>query len=491
MDAAGGIQNTLIRSGADLGRFYIGGAWASPRAVRMAPLVDPATGQQDGQVALGNAQDVADAVAAARAAFPTYAATTRTERLALLRRIIEVYKSRAEEMARAITREMGAPMALSRDAHVPFGLGHLEAVVEVLETYRFEEVLNRTVISREAFGVCAFITPWNWPMNQIACKVAPALAAGCTMILKPSEIAPRSGQLFAEILDEAGVPAGVFNLVHGDGEVGQALSSHPDVDLVSFTGSTPAGIMVAKSAADTVKRVHQELGGKSPCIVMDDNSFGRAVRHGARLCFNNSGQSCNAPTRMLVPAHRMDEAAALATEVAQGLRIGLPTKPGTQLGPVVSQRQCQKIRALIEQGVAEGARLVTGGPDPVPGLDGFYVAPTVFADVTNDMTIAREEIFGPVLSIIPYGDVAEAVRIANDSVYGLCAYVTAEDIGTASKIARQLRAGMVHLNGQAADYAGAFGGYKQSGNGREWGLLGFEEFLETKSIFGDPDAIPA
>lgn len=468
----------------ELQRFYIDGDWREPTSSRVGVLTNPATGLDDGVVALGNASDVAAAVAAAKAAFPAWSMTSREERLDILDRVIAAYERRSEEMAHAISREMGSPITLARQAHVPFGLGHLKTVVEVLRSYEFEEVVNGTLVTREPFGVCAFITPWNWPMNQIACKVAPALAAGCTMVLKPSEIAPRSGELFAEIMAEAGVPSGVFNLIHGDSEVGQELATHPDVDLISFTGSTPAGIMVAKSAADTVKRVHQELGGKSPNIIAADADFERAVRHGARLCFSNSGQSCNAPTRMLVPADRMDEAAEIAATVAREFKIGLPGDRETELGPVVSKRQFEKIRSLIQVGIDEGARLVAGGLDPVPGLDGFYVAPTVFADVRNDMTIAREEIFGPVLSIIPYGDIEEAIEIANDTVYGLCAYVSSGDADKAHSISRRMRAGMVHLNGSLADYAGAFGGYKRSGNGREWGRHGFEEFLEIKSVFG-------
>ena len=467
-----------------LKHFYIGGAWREPLSVRSSSLVNPATGEEDGTVALGNAADVDAAVASAKAAFTSFAASSREERLALLRRVIAAYERRAEEMAAAISREMGSPITLAREAHVPFGLGHLKTIVDVLELYRFDELANGMLLTREPFGVCGFITPWNWPMNQIACKVAPALAAGCTMVLKPSEIAPRSGLLFAEIMDEAGVPPGVFNLVNGDAEVGQAIATHLDVDLVSFTGSTPAGIMVAKAAADTVKRVHQELGGKSPNIIIDDADLERAVRHGARLCFSNSGQSCNAPTRMFVPANRQEEASEIAAQVARALRIGQPADAGTELGPVVSKRQYDKIRALIDQGVAEGARLVAGGSEPVLGTAGFFIAPTVFADVRNDMTVAREEIFGPVLSIIPYRDLDEAIAMANDTVYGLCAYVSSSDLEKARAVSRRLRAGMVHLNGMPADYAGAFGGYKQSGNGREWGRHGFEEFLEIKSVFG-------
>lgn len=349
-----------------------------------------------------------------------------------------------------------------------------------------EEVINNTLVVREPIGIVGLITPWNWPMNQVTCKVVPALATRCAMVLKPSEIAPVSSLLFAEIMHEAGVPAGVFNLVNGDGPtVGAAISSHPGIDMVSFTGSTRAGILVGKAAADTVKRVHQELGGKSPNIILDDADFEKAITHGTRACFGNSGQSCNAPTRLLVPRRRQAEAASIAKRVADATVAGDPRAPSTNIGPVVSQSQFDKIQALLETGIKEGATLVAGGPGrPAELPKGYYIRPTVFADVTNDMTIAREEIFGPVLSIIPYDSEEEAISIANDTVYGLSSYVTSADPGRARKIARRIRAGMVHINGAGGDLAAPFGGYKQSGNGREWGRYGFEDFLEVKSMFG-------
>jgi len=397
-----------------------------------------------------------------------------------------VFQRRTDELAETIAREMGAPMTLAKRAQAPIGIGHLVQTIEVLRGYEFDEVLDNAVITHEPIGVCGFITPWNWPVNQVMCKVAPALAAGCTMVLKPSELAPLSALLLAEVFDEAGVPAGVFNLVNGDDPtVGQAIAAHPDVDMVSFTGSTRAGIAVAKAAADTVKRVHQELGGKSPFIILDDADVGRAATQGARTCFNNSGQSCNAPTRMLVPAHRQEEAVEAACAVAEKTVAGDPFAEGTSIGPVVSRAQFDKIQGYIEAGVGEGARLAAGGPGRPEGLNrGYYVRPTVFADVANTMTIAREEIFGPVLSILPYDDEEEAVAIANDTVYGLSAYVTAADIDRARRVARRLRAGSVHINGAGAQMSAPFGGFKQSGNGREWGRYGFEEFLEIKAMLG-------
>ncbi len=388
-------------------------------------------------------------------------------------------------MVEAISTELGAPLAFARERHVPAGLGHLTRTVEVLRTYEFDETINSTLITREPIGVVGLITPWNWPLNQIACKVGPALAAGCTMVLKPSEVAPLSALIFAEILNEAGVPAGVFNLINGDGpSVGQALASHPDVDMVSFTGSTRAGILVAK-AADTVKRVHQELGGKSPNILLDDADFETAVTHGARACFANSSQSCNAPTRLLVPADWQEEVIAMARRIAEETVVGDPRAASTTIGPVVSQIQFERIQTLIEVGIKEGATLVAGGLGRPAGLNrGYYVQPTVFANVRNDMRIAQEEIFGPVLSILPYKDEEDAICMANDTIYGLSSYVTSSDIERSRRIARRIRAGMVHLNGSRGDTAAPFGGYKQSGNGREWGQFGFEELLEIKSMFG-------
>jgi aldehyde dehydrogenase (NAD+) len=381
---------------------------------------------------------------------------------------------------------MGAPWGLAKGAQALSGSQHIKAAIKALESYEFDEHLGTTNIVREPIGVCGLITPWNWPMNQIAVKVAPALAAGCTMVLKPSEIAPFDAMVFAEILDAAGVPAGVFNLVNGDGPgVGTAISGHPDIDMVSFTGSTRAGVLIAQNAAPTVKRVAQELGGKSPNLLCDDETFEKAVREGTIEMFDNTGQSCNAPSRMLVPRHRMDEAAAIAANVANEIKVGNPRDEGVEMGPLVSDAQWNKVQGLIQKGIDEGATLVAGGTGRPDGLDtGYFAKPTVFSNVTNDMTIAREEIFGPVLAILPYDDIEEAIRIANDTPYGLSAYVSCADLGEARRIAARMRAGMVHINGAFLDSAAPFGGYKQSGNGREWGHHGIDEFLELKSIYG-------
>lgn len=466
--------------------FYIDGQWVAPAGHDVIDVINPATEELVATIAAGGAADVDRAVAAARRAFATYSQTSRNDRLELLGRIVTAYRRRTDELAEAISTEMGAPLAFARERHVSAGLGHITRAIEVLRTYEFDQIVNTTLITREPIGVVGLITPWNWPLNQIGCKVGPALAAGCTMVLKPSEVAPLSALIFAEIIDEAGVPAGVFNLINGDGpNVGQALASHPEVDMVSFTGSTRAGILVAKAAADTVKRVHQELGGKSPNILLDDADFDTAVTHGTRLCFANSGQSCNAPTRLLVPANRQEEVIAIARHVVEETVVGDPRTASTTIGPVVSQVQFDRIQSLIEVGIEEGATLVAGGPGRPAGLNrGYYVKPTVFANVRNDMRVAQEEIFGPVLCILPYNDVEDAIRMANDTVYGLSGYVTSGDIERSRRVARRLRAGMVHLNGSRGDTAAPFGGYKQSGNGREWGQFGFEEFLEIKSMFG-------
>jgi aldehyde dehydrogenase (NAD+) len=435
---------------------------------------------------MGNAEDVNRAVAAARRAFETFSRTSKAERIALLERVIEVYKKRLPDLAAAISDEMGAPLKLAGAAQAPSGLGHFMSTLDVLRNYEFEEDIGTSHVIREPVGVCGLITPWNWPINQIACKVAPALAVGCTMVLKPSEVAPVNAIIFAEILHEAGVPAGVFNLVNGDGpSVGAVLSSHPDVDMMSFTGSTRAGIEVARNAAGTVKRVAQELGGKSANIILDDAEFPKAVARDVFGMCMNSGQSCNAPTRMLVPNARMDEAAAIARAAAAQIKVGDPRAADTVIGPVVSKVQFDKIQKLLEQGVAEGARLEIGGPGRPEGLNrGYYIRPTVFSHVRNDMTIAREEIFGPVLSLIGYEDDEDAIRIANDTVYGLSGYVSSGDPERAKRVARRLRTGNVHLNGAPVDNKAPFGGYKQSGNGREWGIYGLEEFLEVKAIMG-------
>lgn len=467
-------------------KFYIGGQWVAPSTTTTLDVINPATEQPVATIAMGGVEDVNRAVAAARAAFDSFSQTTKEERLELLGRIIEAYKARLGDLAVATSQEMGAPMGLASKAQAPAGLGHLISTVSALKTFEFSEDIGSTRVEFEAIGVCGFITPWNWPLNQITAKVGPAIAAGCTMVLKPSEIAPLNAIIFAEIMDAAGVPAGVFNLVNGDGPtVGSALSSHPDVDMMSFTGSTRAGIEVAKNAAPTVKRVAQELGGKSANIILDDADFAKVVARDVSRLVVNSGQSCNAGTRMLVPNSRMAEAAAIAREAAAKVSVGDPTAETTAVGPVVSAAQFSKIQGLIQKGIDEGATLEVGGLGRPDGLDvGYYVKPTVFSGVTNDMTIAREEIFGPVLSIIGYEDDDDAVRIANDTPYGLSGYVSTSDPERGKKIARRIRTGMVHLNGAPLDNNAPFGGYKQSGNGREFGNHGMREFLEAKAIFG-------
>jgi aldehyde dehydrogenase (NAD+) len=470
----------------DYTKFYIDGQWTTPKGTQKLDVINPATEEPCATIVLGNREDVDLAVAAAKRGFETYSQTSRGERIELLEKVISVYKRRMDEVAEAIRLEMGAPNKLAQVAQAPSGLGHIVEALNVLKNYEFDEQIGTTMVVREPIGVCALITPWNWPMNQITCKVAPALAAGCTMVLKPSEIAPLSAALLADILHEAGVPKGVFNLVHGDGPtVGSALSSHPDIDMVSFTGSTRAGREVTKNAADTIKRVALELGGKSANIILDDVNFEQAISAGVKGCMNNTGQSCNAPTRMLVPQDRMDQVAEIAKAAAESVRPGDPTDPATHIGPVVSEAQWKKVQSLIEKGVSEGARLVAGGTGRPEGLDrGYYVKPTVFTHVTNDMTIAQEEIFGPVLVIIGYKDEEDAIRIANDTRYGLSGYVASTDLERARRVARRIRTGMMHINGAPPDNKAPFGGYKESGNGREWGRHGFEEFLEVKSIFG-------
>jgi aldehyde dehydrogenase (NAD+) len=467
-------------------QFYIDGKWVDPVTPKTANVINPATEEVAGRISLGSADDVDNAVAAAKAAFDRYSVTTREQRIALLERILDVFARRHEDVAQAIMEEMGAPWKFAKNAQAASGPQHIQAAIDVLRTYEFEEALGTTRVRKEAIGPCALITPWNWPMNQVAVKVAPALAAGCTMVLKPSELAPFDAMIFAEILDEAGVPPGVFNLVNGDGaSVGAALSSHPDIAMVSFTGSTRAGVAVAQNAAPTVKRVAQELGGKSANIILDDADLEKAVSRGASACFDNAGQSCNAPTRMLVPRGRLEEAAAIAAKRAAATTPGEPQNESTRMGPVVSETQWKKVQDLIQKGIDEGATLVAGGIGRPAGLDkGWYVKPTVFAGVRNEMTIAREEIFGPVLSIIPYDDEDDAVRIANDTPYGLSGYVTSSDLERARRIAARLRTGMVHINGAPLDALAPFGGYKYSGNGREWGARGLDEFLEVKSIYG-------
>jgi aldehyde dehydrogenase (NAD+) len=466
-------------------QFYIDGKWVDPATANTLPVINPATEEVITTIAMGSQADVDAAVAAAKAAFETWSRTSVEERLALLDRIIEVYKSRMTEIGQAISQEMGAPLSMALRAQAGAGIGHFATARRVLAEFDFEKEMGTTLLVREPIGVCGLITPWNWPINQIACKVAPALAAGCTMVLKPSEVAPLNAIIFTEVLEEAGVPAGVFNLVQGDGPtVGVALASHPDVDMVSFTGSTRAGVEVAKNAAPTVKRVAQELGGKSANIILDDADLEAAVTRDMTLMCNNSGQSCNAPSRMLVPASLMDEAARIASDAAKNVVVGDPNAESTRIGPVVSDVQFKRIQGLLEQGLEEGAKLEAGGLGRPDGLDkGYYVQPTVFSHVTNDMTIAREEIFGPVMVMIGYEDDDDAVRIANDSTYGLSGYISG-DTDRARTMARRIRTGNVHLNGAPGDLNAPFGGYKQSGNGREWGELGMEEFLETKAILG-------
>jgi len=456
-------------------KFYIDGQWVDPTEAKVMDVINPANEDVAGHISIGNATDVDKAVTAARKAFETFSLTSREERLDLLQRIAAEYQKRFGDMADAITEEMG-----------------IMTNIEVLKNYKFEEDRGTTRIIKEPIGVCGLITPWNWPINQIACKVIPALAAGCTMVLKPSEVAPFSAYIWTEILHAAGVPAGVYNMVNGDGPgVGASLSSHPGVDMMSFTGSTRAGIEVAKNAAPTVKRVSQELGGKSPNIILDDADFSKAIAGGVMHVMQNSGQSCNAPTRMLVPSKRMDEVIAIAKTTAESVTVGDP-KGNAQMGPVVSEVQWKKIQTLIQKGIDEGATLVAGGVGRPDGLDkGYYVKPTVFANVTNEMSIAKEEIFGPVVSILGYESVDQAVEVGNDTEYGLAAYISGTNMDDIRKVASRLRAGQVSINGAGGDMMAPFGGYKMSGNGREWGDYGFHEFLEVKAVLGYSQAAAA
>jgi len=467
-------------------KFYINGEWVDPCTSNTLDVINPATEESICQIAMGGKADLDKAVAAAKAAFETFSQTSVEERVALLERIIESYKDKMGEIAVTVSQEMGAPMSLANAAQAPAGLGHLMFALNSLKAFPFEEDVGTARIVREPIGVCGLITPWNWPLNQIAAKVGPAIAAGCTMILKPTEIAPLNAILFAEVMHDAGTPAGVFNLVNGDGPtVGVAMSSHPDIDMMSFTGSTRAGISVAQEAAVTVKRVTQELGGKSPNVILDDANFPEIIARDTFGVCMNTGQSCNAPTRMLVPESRMEEAAAIAKATAEQIKVGDPSDSDTQIGPLVSQVQFDKVQALIQKGIDEGATLETGGVGRPDGLNvGYFVKPTIFSDVSNEMTIAQEEIFGPVLSLIPYKDEDDAVKIANDTVYGLAAYVSSGDLEHAAAIGRRIRAGNVHLNGAGVDPGAPFGGYKQSGNGREFSKWGLEEFLETKALLG-------
>lgn len=465
-------------------KFYIDGQWVDPIESKTLDVDNPTTEQVSGKIAIGSAADVDKAVKAARTAFATWSVSSREERLDLLQAIQAEYQKRSADLGEAVSEEMGAPPSLGSGVQVYLGLGHLNNAIDALKNFSFEEPRGAALILKEPIGVCGLITPWNWPINQIACKVFPALATGCTMVLKPSEVAPYSAQIFTEVMDAAGVPAGVYNLVYGDGAgVGVALSSHPDIDMVSFTGSTRAGIEVARNAAATVKRVTQELGGKSPNIVLDDDAFAANVAAGVAAMMPNSGQSCNAPSRMLVPKSRKDEAIAAAKAAAEQVTVG-DLNDSSAIGPVASKAQFDKIQGLIQKGIDEGATVIAGGLGRPDGLEtGYYVRPTVFADVTNDMTIAREEIFGPVLCILEYDDVDHAVEIANDTEYGLAGYVAAADLEAARAVARRIRAGQIAIN-HAFDLNTPFGGYKRSGNGREWSEFGFDEYLEIKGTLG-------
>jgi aldehyde dehydrogenase (NAD+) len=469
--------------------FYINGSWTAPNAAHDLEVIDPSNEEACAVISLGGKADTDAAVAAAKAAFPGWAVTPKDDRIALAERILEVYMSRADEMAAAISLEMGAPIDLAKAAQAPSGIGHIKNFIRAAKGFEFERMLGAHApndrILMEPVGVCGLITPWNWPMNQVTLKVIPALLTGCTMVLKPSEIAPLSSMLFAEIMHEAGTPAGVFNLVNGDGAgVGTQLSGHPDVHMISFTGSTRAGTAISKNAADTLKRVHLELGGKGANIIFAD-ADDKAVKRGALHCFNNTGQSCNAPTRMLVQRDVYDQAVETAAATAGMVQVGPASEPGRHMGPVVSQIQFDKIQALIQQGIDEGARLVAGGVGRPEGVNrGYFVRPTVFADVNNQMTIAREEIFGPVLSILPFDSEEEAIEIANDTPYGLTNYVQSQDDARRNRVARRLRSGMVEMNGQPRGAGAPFGGMKASGNGREGGVWGLEDFLEVKAVSG-------
>jgi aldehyde dehydrogenase (NAD+) len=465
---------------------YVNGAWVDPLEPALLDVIDPSTEEAFTKIAVGGPKDVDRAVAAARAAFPAFARTSRKDRLDLLRAILSEYNKRRQDIAAALSREMGAPLKFAFDRQSATGTAHLARMIEVLETYPFEEVQGTTLIAREPIGVVGLITPWNWPINQIVCKVAPGIAAGCTMVLKPSEVAPLNAIIWSEVMHAAGVPAGVYNMVQGEGAVvGTAMSAHPGIDMMSFTGSTRAGILVAQAAAPTVKRVAQELGGKSANILLPDVDFQAAVTKGVVGMMGNSGQSCNAPTRMFVPLDRHEEVKAIAKKAAERVVVGDVKDERTNLGPVVSEVQFNKIQRLIQAGIDEGAELVTGGPGRPENLNrGYFVRPTVFAGVRNDMTIAREEIFGPVLAILPYRDEAEAIRLANDTPYGLAAYVQSADVGHARRVAAEMRAGNVFMNYPAGDTAAPFGGYKQSGNGREYGKWALDDFTEIKAVIG-------
>ena len=467
-------------------QFYINGQWVEPDNKKLMDVINPSDESICAQIAIGNANDVDKAAIAASQAFATYGYSSIDERKDYLQAIIKAYKIRYNDIADAISMEMGAPTQLAVKGQAGSGLGHFQTALALLDSYPFTEKLSASTVVKEPIGVCGLITPWNWPINQIACKVAPALAVGCTVILKPSEVAPLSAYVFAEVMHEAGLPAGVFNLINGDGVgVGTALSEHPLVDMISFTGSTRAGALVAMNAAPTIKRVAQELGGKSANIILADADFEKAVKQGARTVFVNSGQSCNSPTRMLVPADKMKQAEEIAAKVASQVVVGAANAETTTMGPVVSEVQFNKIRGLIQKGIDEGATLVCGGVEKPESLGrGYYIQPTVFSNVNNEMSIAKEEIFGPVFAIMPYDNIDQAIEIANDTPYGLAGYVQGQDKEMLGYVASRIRAGNISINGKSGDMFTPFGGYKQSGNGREWGAHGFGDFLEIKAISG-------
>ena len=470
----------------NLTKFYINGEFTDPSSNETLGIINPATEEEIGIVALGSAEDVDTAVYSARKAFSVSSKLSKTDRLDILKTVRENYKKRFNDLSEAIRLEMGAPIKLAEGAQAATGLGHLKTAIRVLENHEFEYKHGDYIVREEPIGVCGLITPWNWPINQIVSKVAPAFAAGCTVILKPSEIAPLSAMIIAEIMHESKIPAGMFNLVNGLGNiVGEAMSAHKDIDMMSFTGSTRGGVAVATASAATVKRVSQELGGKSANIILDDDSFTKSITNGVTHVMSNTGQSCNAPTRMLVPLSRHDEALDIAKNSVENIKVGKPDDINTDLGPLVSITQYNKVQNLIEKGIEEGAQLVSGGKGKPDGFEkGYYVKPTIFGNVSNNMIIAKEEIFGPVLSIIPYDDIEHAVSIANDTVYGLAAYVTGEDQKKCLEVARELRAGQISLNYGSSGPSAPFGGYKQSGNGREKAEWGLDEFLEIKAIMG-------
>ena len=470
----------------NLTKFYINGEFTDPSSNETLGIINPATEEEIGIVALGSIEDVDRAVYSARKAFSVSSKLSKTDRLDILKTVRENYKKRFKDLSEAIRLEMGAPIKLAEGAQAATGLGHLKTAIRVLENHEFEYKHGDYIVREEPIGVCGLITPWNWPINQIVSKVAPAFAAGCTVILKPSEIAPLSAMIIAEIMHESKIPAGMFNLVNGLGNiVGEAMSAHKDIDMMSFTGSTRGGVAVARASAVTVKRVSQELGGKSANIILDDDSFTKSITNGVTHVMSNTGQSCNAPTRMLVPLSRHDEALDIAKNSVENIKVGKPDDINTDLGPLVSITQYNKVQNLIEKGIEEGAQLVSGGKGKPNGFEkGYYVKPTIFGNVSNNMIIAKEEIFGPVLSIIPYDDIEHAVSIANDTVYGLAAYVTGEDQKKCLEVARELRAGQISLNYGSSGPSAPFGGYKQSGNGREKAEWGLDEFLEIKAIMG-------